>query len=117
MEPPPRDHRQPNPGAGAEYSLRRFIEDPLQISFLRNLATKLHPPEERAEYFETLSVYNNVDAEYGYNIGDAVPEGYSVASEVSTAKALLLPCHQPDPQRMDALFDPDNYFSRLLVLL
>ena len=76
---------------------------------------ELHPPEERAEYFETLSVYNNVDAEYGYNIGDAVPEGYSVASEVSTAKALLLPCHQPDPQRMDALFDPDNYFSRLLV--
>jgi hypothetical protein len=43
----------------------------------------------------------------------------AVASEVCTAKALLLPCHMPDLANFTSPIDtpdnPDNYFSRLLV--
>ena len=72
--------------------------------------------EWRTRKCERLWLHNDVDAELNAGREDlGIPEGYTIASEIRTAKALLLPCHQPDPMQMHAIVDPDDYFSRLLV--
>jgi hypothetical protein len=64
---------------------------------------EFHTPEEADEFYGSLTVENS---DFAMDLSNHA----AVASEVRTAKALLLPCHMPDLAN-----SPDRYFSRLLV--